>query len=63
MLTDKSIMTFGQKWRGYKLIDIPASYFLFIYENVQFLPIDLKIYIESNMDALKQEAGNTYKKK
>lgn len=52
MLTDSSILQFGNKHKGKKLADVPDSYLLWIYENLN-LPLDLKQYIESNLDAIK----------
>lgn len=50
-LTDSSLMPFG-KYKGDKLIDIPASYLLWLYENDKAGAI--KSYIEENLDAIKQ---------
>lgn len=51
-LTDKDPMPWG-KYKGDKLIDIPASYLLWIYENNKCSG-DLKAYIKDNLDAIKQ---------
>lgn len=52
-LTDESIFPFG-KYKGQKLIDVPVSYLIFLYDH------DLKEgplldYIKDNLDALKKE--------
>lgn len=50
-LTDSSIMPFG-KYQGDRLIDIPASYLLWLYENNKAGSI--KSYIEENLDAIRK---------
>lgn len=54
MLTDNDAMTFGT-YKGKKLIEVPASYLLDLYERGQ-APKMLRAYIKSNMLALKGEA-------
>ncbi len=54
-LTEESIITFGAH-KGKKLIDVPASYLIWLYENDK-CSNELKEYISDNMDALKIEAG------
>lgn len=49
--TDSSKMPFG-KYKGDRLIDIPASYLLWLYENDRAGSI--KSYIEENLDAIKK---------
>jgi hypothetical protein len=50
---DNSLMPFGQ-YKGYKMANVPASYLLWIYDNLQ-LREDLKKYIEDNKDVLKAQ--------
>lgn len=52
-LDDSSLMPFG-KYKGYKLANVPASYLLWAYENVQ-LHENLKEYIKKNKDVLEAE--------
>jgi len=52
-LEDTDIMEFGRH-QGKRLIDVPASYLLFIYDNFKLKP-DLKDYIEDNKQGLEQE--------
>lgn len=56
--TDQSILYYGNKYRGQKLGNIPASYFVFIYENNYTMDTRLKKYIEENMGAFKLELKN-----
>ena len=53
VLTDNSIMLYGQH-KGKKLIDVPASYFIYIYNNHK-LQDDLIEYIEDNMEVFQKE--------
>lgn len=53
-ITDKSLMLFG-KYQGYEMANVPASYLLWIYDNLA-LRDDLKTYIDQNRKALQQEA-------
>jgi len=59
MLTDNDIMPFG-KYKGKKLIDIPANYLLFLHSN-KSTNQDILDYIEDNLDALKEESINNAK--
>jgi uncharacterized protein (DUF3820 family) len=51
--TDDTLMQFG-KYKGEKLIDVPASYLLWLYDNHKCYG-ELKDYIEENMDVLNNE--------
>lgn len=57
--TDKTLMPFGQ-YKGEALANVPASYLLWIYDNVT-LSEPLKEYIKDNLTALKQEAKKSSK--
>lgn len=46
-------MPWGQ-YKGKRMIDVPASYLLWLYENNK-CNNDVREYIEDNMDALKLE--------
>jgi len=52
-LTDESLMPFG-KFKGQKLIDVPARYLVWLYDNNKAFGV-LKEYIRENMDALQLE--------
>jgi hypothetical protein len=52
-LTDQSLMPFGLH-KGTKLANVPASYLLWVYDNLTLRP-DLKKYIDENRDALLME--------
>lgn len=49
-------MKFGLH-KGKKLIDVPASYLIFLYENEKCFG-DLKDYIFDNLDSLKHDVKN-----
>lgn len=51
--TDSTLMPFGRH-QGKKLANVPASYLLWAYNNLQLLA-PLKEYIEDNMKALETE--------
>jgi uncharacterized protein (DUF3820 family) len=55
-MDDNSIMRFGLH-KGKKLIDVPASYLIFLYENERCSG-DLKQYIFDNLDSLKHDVKN-----
>lgn len=55
-LTDQSIFHYGNKYRGKKMSEVPASYFIFIFENNYTMSELIKNYIKDNMAALKIEA-------
>lgn len=59
MLTDNDTISFG-KYKGKKLIDIPADYFLFLHSN-KSASQDILDYIEDNLDALKEESKDSKK--
>ena len=52
-LTDESIMPWG-KHKGAKMIDVPASYLIFMYNEKKVCPM-VKEYIEDNLDVLNEE--------
>ena len=54
-MTDESIMPFG-KHKGEKMANVPASYLLWIYDNMNLFD-DLREYIDENRDALEVEAN------
>lgn len=60
-LTDKSIMTWG-KYKGYVLVNVPASYLIYIYVNFT-IHTALKKYIEDNLGVLKMQAKNDAKER
>lgn len=55
MWTDEHKMPFG-KYIGQKLIDIPDSYLLWLYENGKNLPTGLRLYLEDNIEAIKKNS-------
>jgi uncharacterized protein (DUF3820 family) len=55
-LTDSSPMPFG-KYRGKPMIDVPAHYLLYLFNDGCNHP-DVKKYILDNLEALKKEAGH-----
>ena len=57
--TDSSIMPFGAH-KGKRLIDVPAQYLLWLYENNKCVG-HLKNYIQDNLDVLKQEKPSIIK--
>jgi hypothetical protein len=58
-MDDKSIMPFG-KHKGEKLGNVPSSYLLWIYDNLD-LRDDLKDYIQENYQQIQDDAR--YEKK
>lgn len=60
-MTDESSMPFG-KFKGKKMANVPASYLLWLHENVE-LRGGLKEYIKENLDVIKTEVKNSNKKK
>lgn len=52
-MDDNSIMPFG-KYKGNKMIDVPADYLLWLYENNKTKG-GLKAYIEDNLDVIKDQ--------
>lgn len=52
---DNTLFPFG-RYRGTKICNVPATYLIWAYEEVDHLDKDIKAYIEDNMDLLKEEA-------
>ena len=52
-MTDESLMPFG-KHKGEKLANVPAHYLLWLYEAGKCFG-ELKIYIEDNLQVIKDE--------
>lgn len=52
-MNDESLMPFGEH-KGKKLIDVPASYLLYLYDQNKCYG-ELKEYIEDNLDVLNEE--------
>lgn len=52
-MEDNDLMPWG-KYQGTKMLDVPASYLIWIYENNKCSG-DVKKYIEENMQCLKDE--------
>lgn len=57
--TDKTLMPFGQH-KGTALVNVPAASLLWYYDNIK-LSEPLKMYIEDNMQVLRQQSKSTYK--
>lgn len=55
-LQDNDKMPFGMH-KGKAMIEVPAQYLLYIYNNGMCSDSRVRTYIESNLDALKKEAG------
>jgi uncharacterized protein (DUF3820 family) len=55
-LDDESPMPWG-KFKGEKMVNVPASYLLWLYDNNRG-SAEVKEYIEDNMQALLIEKGN-----
>lgn len=53
-LNDESIMPWG-KYKGYSMINVPANYLLWLYENDKCDP-EVKEYIEDNLDFINRGA-------
>ena len=51
-MKDDDLMPFG-KYKGMQMINVPASYLLWLYETIDAGLV--KDYIENNLDVLKQE--------
>lgn len=58
-MEDNSIMPFG-KYKGEKMIDVPADYLLWLYENNKSKG-ELKAYIEDNLDVIKDQIKRSQK--
>jgi uncharacterized protein (DUF3820 family) len=54
-LDDSSLMPYG-KHKGTKMVDVPDSYLLWIYENDKCSD-SVKKYIESNLDAIRHNVA------
>jgi uncharacterized protein (DUF3820 family) len=55
-MEDSDLMPFG-KYKGKEMQDVPASYLLYLYNEVDLYG-KVKDYIEENMDVLKEEVKN-----
>lgn len=53
VLNDHSPMLWG-KFKGEKMINVPAGYLMWLYDNNKY-NADVRAYIEDNMDTLKEE--------
>ena len=56
-MDDSSLMPFG-KYKGDKMINVPASYLLWLY-NENKCNKNVRDYIEENLDVLKMELKKT----
>lgn len=54
-LTDKDPMPFG-KHKGQKMINVPASYLLWLWDDPMFKTGDVHEYIKDNLDVLQAQA-------
>ena len=61
-LTDNSPMPFG-KFKGQALVNVPASYLLWLYAQRDFNHLQLKNYIADNLDVLHVQAAEENIKK
>lgn len=57
---DSTLMTFG-KFKGKKMIDVPAVYLLWLYDNGCDHPGVMQ-YIQDNLDVLNKQAGKNYRR-
>jgi len=64
-LTDESIMTFGKKFAGEKMANVPASYLAWILRAWVKTPQNSELfkYIYENLDAIKLELEKEKKNK
>lgn len=53
-----SILQVGKKYNGRKFSEVPAWYFLWLYEQGAFADLYLKEWIELNMEQLEHEKKN-----
>jgi len=53
-LNDDSLMPYG-KYEGYNMINVPASYLLYLYDNNKCSGVVLK-YIKDNLEFIKKGA-------
>jgi uncharacterized protein (DUF3820 family) len=58
-MNDSSLMPFG-KFKGVKMIDVPAEHLLYIYENYKLYG-EVKAYIEENLDVIKEQIKRNQK--
>lgn len=58
--TDSTTMPFG-KHKGKKMIEVPAKYLLYLFDNAVDHP-GVKQYINDNLDALRKEAAKVPKR-
>ena len=56
-LTDNDILDFGNKFKGKKLIDVPAKYLLWMHENVKMTIWNAPVldYIKDNLEVLRKD--------
>lgn len=54
---DDTEMPFG-KYKGTKLANVPASYFINFLDKIKDIDLGLKTYIRENRDALLKELSN-----
>lgn len=59
-MTDNSIMPFG-KYKGEKMINIPAYYLLWLFDNNKCFG-EVEKYIKDNMDVIREEIKRSLKK-
>jgi len=57
ILKDDSPMPWGKEHKGKAMVDVPASYLLWMWENKKGGPFVRK-YIKDNLEVLKKEMGN-----
>jgi uncharacterized protein (DUF3820 family) len=53
-INDNSLMPFG-KYKGTKMVNVPAAYLKWLIENATNLRPDLKAYLDDNLQAINQE--------
>lgn len=53
--TDETVLHYGNKHRGKKLANVPATYLLFIHNEGYTMPPQLRAYILENLEALKKQ--------
>ena len=54
-IDENIIMPFG-KHKGKKLANVPASYFIYLYDKGVFEYGTIKMYVEQNLEQLRKEA-------
>lgn len=55
-LHDSDLMPFG-KYEGTQMIDVPASYLIWLYKDGEMSKGNVRDYIEENLEVLKQKIG------